>query len=79
MLTIKTHEHLHINMNEYMFSFTFLCNFHASVKLCYFYSDFHEMFTKMQNEEIGNDIHHFGKFLLSFELRRGLYLAPNQA
>ena len=29
----------------------------------------------MNFSEIGNDIHYFGKFLLIFELGRGLYLA----
>ena len=34
------------------------------LSLCYFCSDSHEIFTNLLNYEIGNDIHHFGKFLL---------------
>ena len=47
-------------MDENRFSFTFLLKL-SCICNCYLFSDFHE---------IGNDIHHFGKFLLNFELGR---------
>ena len=60
------HENLHKNVNENLFSFTFLCKF-SYIFICYFCLDFHEIF----NNKNGNDIHHFGKFLLIFDLGSG--------
>ena len=37
MSTIKTHDKLHKNVNENMFSFTFFANFHASVTLVFLF------------------------------------------
>ena len=66
-LPYKNHENLHKNVNESMFSFTFLCKFLCISNFAIF---FHEIFSKMYHLEIGNDIHHFGKFLVIFELGR---------
>ena len=53
----------------------FKANFQASVTLLFF-SDFHENFHQNVELKNWNDIHHFGKFLLIFELGRGRYLGP---
>ena len=52
---------------------------HKNVMENMFHSDFHVIFTKIWNLEIGNDIHNFRKFLLILELGRGHNLALNQA
>ena len=64
---LKTQEKLHKNVNENMFSFTFYANFHASLTSGFFVLIFMKLLSKC-----GNDIHHFGKVLLVFELRKGL-------
>ena len=59
--TIITHEKLHKNVNENMFSFTFLCKFSC---ICNF-GIFVRIFLKF-SPICRNDINHFGNFLLSF-------------
>ena len=51
------------NVNVNMFSFTFYANSHASVIFVRILLKFSP---KCRTKEIGNDIHYFGKFLLSF-------------
>ena len=69
---IVSQENLYKNVNE----IHILCKNSCICNFAIIGSDFHEIFAKMQN---GNDIHHFGKFLLIFELGKSGYLAPNQA
>ena len=51
------------------------CKYSCINNFAFLFLDFQEIFTK----EIENDIHHFGKFLLIFDLERDRYWAPNQA
>ena len=53
-------------------------NFHGSVALLFLFG-ISQNFHKNVEREIWNNIHHFGKFLLIFELGRDRDSAPNQA
>ena len=65
MPLLKTHENLHKNVNENMFSFTFLCKFSY---ICYFAILFGFSWNFHQNVELRNWEWYtpFGKFLLIF-------------
>ena len=62
---IKMQENLYKNVNENMFSFTLLCKFSYTCNFAIFVQIFMKFSPKCR---IGNDIHHFGKLLLIFEL-----------
>ena len=65
----------------------FYANFHESVTAIFdwIFVNFHQNVVlhfgenSRKSKGITNDILHFGKFLLFFELGRGRYSAPNQA
>ena len=58
------------NKKNYVF-----LKFHASVTLAFF-SDFHKIFARMKNKEIGNNIHHFGEVFVHFLIEKGLVFGP---
>ena len=53
---------LHKNMNENMFSFTFLCKFSGICNFAIFIQILMKFSQQCRTKKFWNDIHHFGKF-----------------
>ena len=75
MSTIKTHENLHKNVNENLFSFTFLCKFSCLCNFAIFVQIFKQISPKCRTKKLGMIYTILGSFCL-FLNWEGAYIRP---